>query len=746
MPKNLIKIIGVFIVLINTVFAQQLPPTPQNLVVEQYITPNPNGNVSAYLHWEMPANSFYNYKIYRAVDSSEFTERGNSHHIYFYDWETPFEHTYSYYVKAVGPNGVLSEASNTVQFTPVTPPPPPIGTISGTVTIDDGTALPIAKAKVRLYRGNSNWSAREVLTDSLGNFSVNVDTGNYFIQTKKEGFVSEWFDNKLERNVADVVSVAENSSIVLSVALALVPPPPIGIIGGMVVDDITLNPIANAKIHFYAENSGHSTKHVKTDSSGIYFAELPPGNYVIKASKDGYNGEYFDNKVERSQADIVVVADDSTSTATFALTAIAPPTMYNFSGTITDSTGTSIAGAKVVILRSGGHFRRAHRYLGENIISGEDYFLNGHGKLRGVAWKGETDENGNYTASLVGGKAYIVFAKKTGYFSEYYNDKPTPQDADKITLVSDTTGINFVLTLNPEVQNGVNGVVKDETGIGVLSNVVLVKLSTNGRSKCVKHTVTDSLGKYSFANIYSGNYFVKAIPHSTYAPSWYDAVNCGTYEWQNADTVNITGYISGIDICVIPQNDSGFSKISGTIDDIQNTKLNGVTVFAINISDNSIAGYDITEMNGYYSIDNLQSGEYKVVVDFADYVQESTPTISIGFANQYQSNNTNVKLIPTSPLGVSDETSVPKTFALHQNYPNPFNPKSTIKYEIAKNGFVSLKVYDIIGNEVATIVNQNQNAGIYEIYFDASDLNSGIYFYKLTTNNFSEIKKMILVK
>ena len=98
--------------------------------------------------------------------------------------------------------------------------------------------------------------------------------------------------------------------------------------------------------------------------------------------------------------------------------------------------------------------------------------------------------------------------------------------------------------------------------------------------------------------------------------------------------------------------------------------------------------------------------------------------------------------------GIEEEnhSSVPTTFSLKQNYPNPFNPKTKIKYEIAKNGFVSLKIYDVLGREIKTLVNQNQNAGYYETDFDANNLTSGIYFYKLTTESFSEMKKMVLIK
>ena len=88
----------------------------------------------------------------------------------------------------------------------------------------------------------------------------------------------------------------------------------------------------------------------------------------------------------------------------------------------------------------------------------------------------------------------------------------------------------------------------------------------------------------------------------------------------------------------------------------------------------------------------------------------------------------------------------PEDFALYQNYPNPFNPATKINYSVAEVGFVTLKVYDVLGNEVASLVNEEKTAGSYEINFDGSELTSGIYFYKLKAGNYVETKKMILLK
>jgi hypothetical protein len=88
----------------------------------------------------------------------------------------------------------------------------------------------------------------------------------------------------------------------------------------------------------------------------------------------------------------------------------------------------------------------------------------------------------------------------------------------------------------------------------------------------------------------------------------------------------------------------------------------------------------------------------------------------------------------------------PEVFSLKQNYPNPFNPVTSIKFEIPKSDFVSLKVYDVLGNEIAVLVNVNLAPNTYEISWDANRFASGIYFYKLEAGNFTETKKMMLIK
>lgn len=97
-------------------------------------------------------------------------------------------------------------------------------------------------------------------------------------------------------------------------------------------------------------------------------------------------------------------------------------------------------------------------------------------------------------------------------------------------------------------------------------------------------------------------------------------------------------------------------------------------------------------------------------------------------------------------VGGIQQTEIPNYYSLSQNYPNPFNPATNIKYTIPKAGIVSLKIYDVLGKEVAVLVNELKNPGVYNVDFDASNFASGIYFYRIESSDFAAVKKMMLVK
>jgi hypothetical protein len=145
-------------------------------------------------------------------------------------------------------------------------------------------------------------------------------------------------------------------------------------------------------------------------------------------------------------------------------------------------------------------------------------------------------------------------------------------------------------------------------------------------------------------------------------------------------------------------------------------------------------------------IDGRGKGEdiaYGVYADSADniylagYMKNLTTGLDM-FSSKYHGGD----LIEVKNIS----TEVPRNFALYQNYPNPFNPSTLIKFDVIVSGHIKLVIYDILGRNVETLINENLKYGSYEVTYNALNLSSGLYFYELTTNNFRDVKKMILIK
>jgi hypothetical protein len=123
-----------------------------------------------------------------------------------------------------------------------------------------------------------------------------------------------------------------------------------------------------------------------------------------------------------------------------------------------------------------------------------------------------------------------------------------------------------------------------------------------------------------------------------------------------------------------------------------------------------------------------------------------TYTVNAGFKSPSKKWGTASAVINVTGI---DEELVglrPETFALYSNYPNPFNPSTKIRYAIANTAFTTLKIYSLLGEEVESLINEEKSPGVYEVNFDATSLTSGTYLYKLQAGNFTETKKMILLK
>ncbi|MBS1492956.1 MAG: aryl-sulfate sulfotransferase [Bacteroidetes bacterium] len=129
-----------------------------------------------------------------------------------------------------------------------------------------------------------------------------------------------------------------------------------------------------------------------------------------------------------------------------------------------------------------------------------------------------------------------------------------------------------------------------------------------------------------------------------------------------------------------------------------------------------------------------QTGNYQVFVNYG-----------MGYVGSLVKSVLNIQN-PCESIGILNTNETAHSYNLYQNYPNPFNPVTKIKFEIPKSEFVSIKIYDVMGREVENLVNENLREGSYEVEFNGTNKTSGIYYYKIITENFQETKKMLLIK
>jgi len=152
--------------------------------------------------------------------------------------------------------------------------------------------------------------------------------------------------------------------------------------------------------------------------------------------------------------------------------------------------------------------------------------------------------------------------------------------------------------------------------------------------------------------------------------------------------------------------------------------------------------------NTTYTTATVVNGTTISGMEWTEYHDLSTACSYTGFtAGTAQTARANVCLVISPLTGiVPNNGNIPTVYSLSQNYPNPFNPVTKINFALPKQGFVSLKIYDVLGREVRTLVNEFKSAGQYSVDFNASDYSSGVYFYRLESNGFSDIKRMMLIK
>ena len=498
----------------------------------------------------------------------------------------------------------------------------------------------------------------------------------------------------------------------------------------------------------------------RTDSFGNYrIANIEPGRYKLHATSPSpqYASQWYDGKMTAAEANVITIPDSpSVTVANFTLRA--GELHFPFiavTGTVTDTLAAPLKDALVGFVRAGfalnsnataEDFREMFDQNGRDL----DHRMDGFSPH---VFRTRTDSLGAYKIKLPPG-IYITFARASGYAVEFYLEQSSVLAATRLALKTDTTGIDFTLApLPPVVYGTIQGSVLDTAkGIGVRARIIAWRdkwaaVDLYGHPHC--YTVdTDSLGAYSLENLLPGSYIVFALPVGNYAPAFY-STDTSAARWRRATGVAVNGNtVTGIDIYVheLPARMRGYAAITGqiAISGGPPSEAAGTIVYATTGS--TVAGYGIADATGRYDIFGLAPGSYTVSADLPGTESLGSKTAMVSYSPTGLPLGAVVDLSLAIVTDIETTAGQPVEFKLAQNYPNPFNPSTLISYQLPAAGHVDLRVYDLLGREVAVLVSGVQAAGIHNVSFNASSLATGVYLYRLTSGSMTDVKKMVLMK
>ena len=208
-------------------------------------------------------------------------------------------------------------------------------------------------------------------------------------------------------------------------------------------------------------------------------------------------------------------------------------------------------------------------------------------------------------------------------------------------------------------------------------------------------------------------------------------------------------------IIVFSLTTNGFSQVEFTPHTITTTTDNPMCVYAIDVDGDEdidvLSASFLDNKIAWYENDGDENFTPNIITISADaagsvYAVDVDDDGDIDVLSASRDDNKIAWYESDLVSSVTILNEIPSEFSLSQNYPNPFNPTTTIKYQIPELSFVTLKVYDVLGSEIATLVNEEKPIGNYEVNLEANGLPSGIYFYKLQAGDFIETKKMVLLR
>ena len=371
---------------------------------------------------------------------------------------------------------------------------------------------------------------------------------------------------------------------------------------------------------------------------------------------------------------------------------------------------------------------------------------------------GGDTSNAMYQSSNPGGDRRLLIGMGAENFTMVSNDTQTIIISQVIARgnsnLNSVTKLKAISDTVKNLYNGgfsnlfysVSGNVRylDNSQLVSTGSVKALRLNTSsGQIEVLDSTGIQPDGSYTLRAVPLDHCYIGAVPNSTSQTDYVMTYYPSSIYYRNAALITVSGNITNLNIRVYRKNTlPNTNVINGkiNINTAPYSPLKDANIYAMVGS--TFYGFTTSNSNGYYSLTNLLTGTIKIVADRIGFSSDSIEVnISKSILDSVNFHLTKL-YIAVNPIS----TVVPDNYLLYQNYPNPFNPITNIKFQIKESKSVVLKIYDILGKEVETLINEKLKAGIYDIPFNASALPSGIYFYRLVTDSYSDTKRMVLIK
>jgi hypothetical protein len=368
-----------------------------------------------------------------------------------------------------------------------------------------------------------------------------------------------------------------------------------------------------------------------------------------------------------------------------------------------------------------------------------------------------TDASGNYQAMLPEGE-YTIAAEKDGYYVIFHDSTYDPFFAEFVDIdTGSVKTINFNMHKITDSTMSVSGEIIDSAnGINFDKGLVIIRRGTHvPGNDAPKINMTDTIntlagfiredGTYTIYLQQENYYFIQAYSNY-FLPGYYNDEGIASVFWQNSDSILVDTTVINKNISLIRDSSYGGGSISGLIN-FQSTSLqagfDGITLLVKSMENSYLYSYNFGKVSGEYKISNIPYGTYEVVAQKIGLENAVSQVVTIDpFNNQLDG-----ILITFNITDIKTEfLNIPDKIELLPNYPNPFNPETKITFRLSEPLYISIKVYNILGKEIATLLNEFITAGTYSVNFYGTDLSSGVYFYSLSAGNFNQTRKMIFLK